>query len=136
MNSKELLKYKITYSNYLKKCYKAYYKMTLNESDPEWIKIPFFFILDSIFSGGNFNHHNEDEIPELTSCAYGASHMALNDSSPDISNGANSRSGIPIFHRNAGSFSSMQPNSSQPQDQYESTSHQHNLGGKLNLGLK
>lgn len=59
--------------------------------------------------------------------------MVLNESS-DIPNSScsatNPRPGIALFHRNAGHFSTMQSNNSQPQDQYESGSHQHNLAGK------
>lgn len=90
-------------------------------------------------SGGSYSHHDEDAISELTSCAYSSSHLALNDSNPDVSNStcgaANPRSGIPLFHRNAGTFSSMQTNNSQPQDQYEASAHQHNLAGFLETPL-
>lgn len=60
--------------------------------------------------------------------------MALNESNADVSNGScnatNTRPGIGLFHRNAGTFSSMQTNNSQPPDQYEASSHQHNLAGE------
>lgn len=104
---------------------------------PSSIFIIYFFKLN-VFSGGSFNHHDDDAISELTSCAYGASHMALNESNADASNGScnatNQRPAIGLFHRNATTFSSMQTNNSQPQDQYESSSHQHNLAGKESIG--
>lgn len=88
----------------------------------------------AVFSGGSFNHHDDDGIPELTSCAYGASHMALNEPNADASNGScnapNPRPGLGLFHRNAGTFPTMQVNNSQPQDQYDSSAHQHSLAGK------
>lgn len=50
---------------------------------------------------------------------------ASNSSCPATS----SRSGRGIFLQNSSSFSTMQPNSSQAQEQYETSPHQHNLAG-------
>lgn len=100
----------------------------------KYVRKLYSFKLIYFCSSGSFNHHDDDGIPELTSCAYGAGHMVLNEPNADTSNGScnatNPRPGIGLFHRNAGTFPSMQTNNPQPQDQYEPSTHQHNLAGK------